>query len=121
MASPNASASSGANAGAKPSTNSSNSVSSRANLDILHDADIRESLFEWLELRHGKARIIEEKDIGRSRCDAFMVTEDKITGIEIKSDADTYARLASQTKDYDRYFDANMVVVGSTQIGRAHV
>jgi hypothetical protein len=35
-------------------------------------------------------------------------------GIEIKSDADSYARLDRQVKDYDLYFDYNYVVVGST-------
>jgi hypothetical protein len=75
---------------------------------------MREPLFEWLEATCGKVRIIEEKTIGRSRADAFMVTPEGLVGIEIKSDADTYERLASQTKNYDRYFDANMVVVGSS-------
>lgn len=37
----------------------------------------------------------------------------KSVGIEIKSDADTYARLDRQVKDYDRYFDRNIIVVGS--------
>lgn len=36
----------------------------------------------------------------------------KSVGIEIKSDADTYARLDRQVKDYDRYFDRNIIVVG---------
>ncbi len=80
----------------------------------IHDIDMREPLFEWLEATCGKVRIIEEKTIGRSRADAFMVTPEGLVGIEIKSDADTYERLASQTKNYDRYFDANMVVVGSS-------
>ena len=35
-------------------------------------------------------------------------------GIEIKSDADTYARLSRQVKDYDRYFDRNIVAVGAS-------
>lgn len=42
-----------------------------------------------------------------------MVLENEVVGIEIKSDADTYARLDRQVKDYDRYFDRNIVVVGS--------
>lgn len=43
-----------------------------------------------------------------------MVTRYGIYGVEIKSDADTYTRLPRQIKDYDRYFDYNYVVVGSS-------
>ncbi len=81
---------------------------------ILHDKDIREPLFDYLEESFGKVRIIEEKTIGRSRADVVMVLPGQLCGIEIKSDADTYARLASQVKDYDRYYDCNYVVVGSS-------
>lgn len=80
----------------------------------LLDADIREPLFEFLEDTFGKIRIIEEKTIGRSRADVVMVTEKDLIGIEIKSDADTYARLSTQVRDYDKYYDFNYVVVGST-------
>lgn len=78
-----------------------------------HDADMREPLFDFLDLQYDKVRILEEIEMGRSRADVVMVLEDKVVGIEIKSDADTYARLARQVKDYDRYFDANIAVVGS--------
>ena len=81
---------------------------------MLHDKDIREPLFEFLDETYGKNRILEEKNIGRSRADVVMITEDSLYGIEIKSDADTYARLASQVKDYDKFYDYNYVVVGST-------
>lgn len=81
---------------------------------MLHDRDIREPLFDFLEARLGKIRIIEEKTMGRSRADIVMVLPEALAGIEIKSDADTYARLGRQVKDYDRYFDYNYVVVGST-------
>lgn len=81
---------------------------------MLYDKDIREPLFDYMEERYGKVRIIEEKQIGRSRADIVMVLPDRIAGIEIKSDADTYARLDGQVKDYDRYFDRNYVAVGST-------
>ena len=57
----------------------------------LHDKDIREPLFDFLEEAYGKIRIIEEKTMGKSRADVVMVTEDDLVGIEIKSDADTYA------------------------------
>ncbi len=80
----------------------------------IHDSDIREPLFEYLEDVFGKIRIIEEKTMGRSRADIVMVTPDNLYGIEIKSDADTYARLARQVKDYDRFFDKNIIVVGTS-------
>lgn len=80
---------------------------------MLYDKDIREPLFEFLEERYGKIRIIEEKQMGRSRADIVMVLPSSIAGIEIKSDADTYVRLKRQVKDYNRYFDYNYVVVGS--------
>ena len=81
---------------------------------MLHDKDIREPLFDFLDERYGKNRIIEEKTMGRSRADVVMVTPDALYGIEIKSDADTYVRLARQVKDYDRYYDYNYVVVGTS-------
>ena len=81
---------------------------------ILHDSDIREPLFDFLEERLGKIRILEEKQIGRARADAVMVTERHLYGIEIKSDADTYTRLEKQVKYYDQYYDRNIIVVGST-------
>ena len=80
---------------------------------MLLDKDIREPLFEFLEERYGKVRILEEKTVGNSRADVVMVIPDKIVGIEIKSDADTYTRLERQVADYDLYFDENIVVVGS--------
>ena len=81
---------------------------------MTYDKDIREPLFDFLEERFGKIRIIEEKMMGRSRADVVMVTEQALYGIEIKSDADTYARLGRQTKDYDRYYDYNVVVAGAS-------
>lgn len=80
----------------------------------LHDKDIREPLFDFLEETYGKVRVIEEKMMGRSRADVVMIMEDVLCGIEIKSDADTYERLSRQVKDYDLYYDINMVVAGST-------
>ena len=82
--------------------------------EILRDKDIREPLFSFLEEYYGKMRIIEEKTMGKSRADVVMVLPDALYGIEIKSDADTYVRLADQIKDYDRYFDYNLVVVGTS-------
>ena len=81
---------------------------------MLHDKDIREPLFDFLEETYGKIRIIEEKTMGRSRADVVMVTPDALYGIEIKSDADTYVRLSGQVKDYDKYYDYNYVVAGTS-------
>ena len=83
----------------------------------LLDKDIREPLFEWLEANHSMVRILEEKQIGRSRADVVAVTEEGLIGIEIKSDADTYARLPRQVKDYDRYYDFNIIVAGTRHAG----
>jgi len=81
---------------------------------LLYDRDIREPLFIFLETVYGKSRILEEKSMASSRADAVMICPDALYGIEIKSDADTYVRLARQVKDYDKYFDYNLVVVGSS-------
>ena len=81
---------------------------------MLYDKDIREPLFDFLEAYYGKVRILEEKQIGRSRADIMMVIPSHVVGIEIKSDADTYARLKRQGKDYNQYFDYNYVVAGTS-------
>lgn len=86
---------------------------------MIYDKDIREPLFDFLDETFGKNRILEEKIIGSSRADVVMVTPEAIFGIEIKSDADTYARLKSQVKDYDKYYDMNFVVVGTSHA--AHI
>ena len=79
-----------------------------------HDRDIREPLFDYLESVYGKIRILEEKRTGRARADVVMVTEHALCGIEIKSDNDSYTRLAGQVKNYDLYYDYNIVVAGSS-------
>lgn len=82
----------------------------------LLDKDIREPLFMYLEIKLGKVRFFEEKDIGRARADVMMVTDEAIYGLEIKSDADSYARLKRQVKWYDKYFDYNYVVIGKSHL-----
>ncbi len=81
---------------------------------VLHDKDIREPLFEFLEETYGKIRILEEKRTGSARADVVMITPEQIYGIEIKSDADTYARLEKQVKNYNWYYDRNIIVVGTS-------
>ena len=80
----------------------------------LHDAEIRDDLCDYLETKYGKVRFFDELTMGRSRADIVMVTERGLIGVEIKSDADTYVRLAGQVKDYDRFFDYNYVVAGTS-------
>ncbi|MGI6107296.1 MAG: sce7726 family protein [Lachnospiraceae bacterium] len=80
---------------------------------LSHDRDLREPLFDYLEETYGKIRVLEEKKTGKSRADLVMVLPDALCGIEIKSDTDTYERLAGQVRDYDRYYSYNIVVVGT--------
>lgn len=80
---------------------------------VLYDSDIREPLFDYLEEQYGIVRFLEEKTIGQSRADVVMVTPTALYGIEIKSDADTYARLERQVKDYNKFYQYNYVVIGS--------
>ncbi|WP_075720718.1 sce7726 family protein [Roseburia sp. 499] len=84
---------------------------------MLYDKDIREPLFDFLEETYGKIRIIEEKQMGRSRADVVMVMPSALCGIEIKSDADTYARLSRQVRDYNQYYDYNYIVAGTSHAG----
>lgn len=86
---------------------------------MLYDKDIREPLAFYLEEYYGKNRILEEQVMGQSRADLVMVVPDALYGIEIKSDADSYVRLDRQVKDYDLYYDYNIVVVGTTHA--AHI
>ena len=52
--------------------------------------------------------------MGQSRADIVMVTDSALYGIEIKSDADTYTRLAGQVEEYNLHYDKNIIVVGTT-------
>lgn len=84
---------------------------------MLYDKDIREPLFEYFEENLGKVRVIEEKRIGKARADVMLVMDGALIGVEIKSDADTYARLDKQVAEYNRCFDKNYVVVGTKHAG----
>ncbi|MCR5629099.1 sce7726 family protein [Eubacterium sp.] len=81
---------------------------------MLYDKNIREPLFDFLDEIYGTNRTLEELMIGKSRADICMITKENIIGIEIKSDADTYVRLKRQVRDYNKYFDMNIVVCGSS-------
>lgn len=86
---------------------------------MLHDYDIWDDLFDYLESAYGEVRFFEELTIGRSRADIVMVTREAIYGVEIKSDADTYERLKRQVPDYNRFFDYNILAIGSTHAAHA--
>lgn len=81
---------------------------------MLYDKDIREPLFDFLDEIYGINRIIEEKQMGRSRADVVLVTPEAVYGIEIKSDADTYTRLKRQVRDYNWFYDYNYIVAGTS-------
>ncbi len=76
----------------------------------MNDKAIRDILIAWLQATNHEIRIYQEKSIGSSICDVMAVT-DKLTGYEIKSDLDNYARLEDQARAYDWFFDENYLVV----------
>lgn len=78
----------------------------------LKDADMRDILFSHYEDSSVKLRIFEEFCVGKTRTDAFMVTENELIGIEFKSDKDNLDRLSRQVKDYNRFCDRNYLVIG---------
>lgn len=84
----------------------------------LFDEDIRILLFDYLDMRYPKIRTFEEKVMGKSRSDIVALLPDALIGIEIKSDADTYTRLPTQVKDYDKFFDMNYIVVGGSHLAQ---
>ena len=79
----------------------------------MNDKAIRDILIAWLQATNHEIRIYQEKSIGPSICDVMAVT-DKLTGYEIKSDLDNYARLEDQVRAYDRFFDENYLVVSQS-------
>ena len=66
----------------------------------IRDRDIREPLFDFFDEKFGKVRIIEEKQIAKSRADVMLVLEEKLIGVEIKSDADTYAKMCIRDREF---------------------
>ena len=82
----------------------------------LNDKAMREVLFDYYELTNEKLRFFEELCIGKSRADAILVQENKITGFEIKSDKDNLLRLEDQMKDYTRFCDECYIVTGDKHL-----
>ncbi len=79
----------------------------------MDDKEIRRILISFLKVRYEIIRIYQEKSIGGSICDLMTVT-DCLTGYEIKSDLDNYARIDDQVGNYDSFFNQNYIVVGKT-------
>ena len=80
------------------------------------DKDMREPLFDFLEGYFGKIRTFEEKIIAGSRADIIGVIDGAVAGFEIKSNSDTYTRLKTQTRDYDKFCDLCYAVIGTSHI-----
>ena len=84
----------------------------------MQDKEIRKILISFLKANSNEIRIYQEKSIGTSVCDLMAVT-DKLTGFEIKSDRDNFARLERQVNAYSMFFDENYIVVGKTHLAAA--
>ncbi|MBQ6823076.1 MAG: sce7726 family protein [Clostridia bacterium] len=84
----------------------------------MRDKEIRSILIAYLQTFGRNLRIYQEKSIGASICDVMAVT-DRLTGYEIKSDCDNYARLEAQIKNYDNFFDRNYLVVSDGHLSSA--
>ena len=80
------------------------------------DKDMREPLFDFLDDWYGKIRVIEEKTILSSRADVLGVIDGAIIGIELKSDHDTYQRLKTQIRDYEKVCDYCYAAVGQSHV-----
>lgn len=81
----------------------------------MNDKSIRKILIAYLQSVNDEIRFYQEKSIGNSICDIMTVT-DCLTGYEIKSDLDNYARLDEQVKQYNSFFDYNYIVVSQKHL-----
>lgn len=85
----------------------------------LNDKDIRKVIYDSFCDNREETRILEEFPMGDSRADMLMVTKTKLIGFEIKSDRDSFERLARQVRDYEKFFDTNYLVVGTYHVEEA--
>ena len=85
----------------------------------LNDKDIRKVIYDSFSKSGGEARILEEFPMGDSRADILLVTRTKLIGLEIKSDRDSFERLARQIRDYEKFFDTNYLVTGTYHVEEA--
>ena len=85
----------------------------------LNDKDIRKVIYDSFSGSRAETRILEEFPMGDSRADMLLVTKTKLIGLEIKSDRDSFLRLARQVRDYEKFFDTNYLVVGTYHVDEA--
>lgn len=78
----------------------------------LDDCQIRIQLYSYLENNNDHVRIFPELRLNNSRADLLVVTDSVLTGYEIKSDLDSFARIKTQIANYDCFCDYCYVVIG---------
>jgi len=79
----------------------------------LSDYQIRIPLYSYLERNNNeRLRIFPELRLNNSRADLLVVTDGILTGYEIKSDLDSFARIKSQIADYNCFCDYCYAVTG---------
>lgn len=76
----------------------------------MYDKDIRKILRN--KLSKNKSRLIDEYEVGSRRADLVEIKKNKMICYEIKSDRDNLKRLEGQIKEYSKFFDEIIVVVG---------
>lgn len=90
---------------------------------MMRDGDVRATLRDALRQWHGdesRARIVEEFGIGNGDVRVDLVAIDEwLHGYEIKSDADTLARLPTQARRYSQALDRVTLVVGERHHSKA--
>src|ERR1700761_7428127 len=86
----------------------------------LLDQHIREALRKALRMKDGSAAIIDEMPLmrGRGRADLAFVNG-RLCGYEIKSEADSLARLEIQSVNYESVFEFNTIVVAHKHLKAA--
>ena len=89
--------------------NTAEKTSRKVKLDDYH---IRIPLYSYLENNNDRLRIFPELRFNNSRADLLVVTDSVLTGYEIKSDLDSFARIKTQIADYDCFCDYCYVVTG---------
>lgn len=77
----------------------------------MYDAEIR----DFLKKEFTACLFVDEVVVGKARVDLLDISEE-LHGYEIKSDHDSYERLANQRKQYNRYLSRITAVVGYSKI-----
>lgn len=90
----------------------------------LRDADIRQVLDADLRAHHTDTPgVLIRHELGlcagARRVDLAVISDEQMTGYEIKSDTDTLARLAGQAKAYGQVFDRMVLVATDRHLDRA--